>query len=66
MSIAPPVPAKQPASSDASTPSPRLGLALVLLTGAQLMIVLDATIVNIALPSVQRELGSAGRTSPGL
>lgn len=57
MSIAPPVPAEQPASSDVSTPGPRLGLALVLLTGAQLMIVLDATIVNIALPSVQRELG---------
>ncbi|MDQ4037968.1 MAG: DHA2 family efflux MFS transporter permease subunit [Actinomycetota bacterium] len=56
MSVAPPVPAEPPASSDEVTPSPRLGLALVLLTGAQLMIILDATIVNIALPSVQREL----------
>ena len=57
MAVAPPVPAEPPASADVPTPSPRLGLALVLLTGAQLMIVLDATIVNIALPSVQRELG---------
>jgi len=57
MSVAPPVPAQPPASSDSTTSSPRLGLALVLLTGAQLMIILDATIVNIALPSVQRELG---------
>ena len=57
MSIAsPPVPAEPPVAPVASTPSPRLGLALVLLTGAQLMIVLDATIVNIALPSVQAEL----------
>jgi len=53
MSIAsPPVPADPPAApATLSTPSPRLGLALVLLTGAQLMIVLDATIVNIALQS---------------
>ncbi|MGI8720922.1 MAG: MFS transporter [Geodermatophilaceae bacterium] len=57
MSIAsPPVPAEPPTAPAQRTPSPRLGLALVLLTGAQLMIVLDATIVNIALPSVQREL----------
>ena len=57
MSVAsPPVPAEPPASSDAPPRSPRLGLALVLLTGAQLMIILDATTVNIALPSVQREL----------
>jgi EmrB/QacA subfamily drug resistance transporter len=32
------------------------GLALLVIAGAQLMIVLDATIVNIALPSIQRAL----------
>lgn len=57
MSVAPPVPAEPPAPMDVDTRRPRLGLALVLLTGAQLMIVLDGTIVNIALPSIQRELG---------
>ena len=34
----------------------RPGLALAVITGAQLMIVLDATIVNIALPQVQSAL----------
>ncbi len=33
-----------------------LGLALLVIATAQLMIVLDASIVNIALPSIQREL----------
>lgn len=33
------------------------GLALAVICGAQLMIVLDATIVNVALPSIQRHLG---------
>lgn len=33
-----------------------LGLALVVIAAAQLMVVLDATIVNIALPSVQQAL----------
>jgi EmrB/QacA subfamily drug resistance transporter len=32
------------------------GLALVLLAGAQFMVVLDATIVNVALPSIQKAL----------
>jgi len=34
-----------------------LGLALVLITAAQLMVVLDATVVNIALPHIQTSLG---------
>ncbi|MFL6101621.1 MAG: MFS transporter [Actinomycetales bacterium] len=34
-----------------------LGLALVLITAAQLMVVLDATVVNIALPHIQTALG---------
>ncbi|GIG58753.1 MFS transporter [Longispora fulva] len=33
------------------------GIALAVITSAQLMIVLDATIVNIALPQIQRALG---------
>ena len=37
-----------------------LGLALVVIASAQLMVVLDATIVNVALPHVQRALGFSG------
>ncbi len=37
-----------------------LGLALVVIAAAQLMIVLDATIVNVALPQMQRSLGISG------
>ena len=33
-----------------------LGLALVLISAAQLMVVLDATVVNIALPHIQTTL----------
>src|ERR1700736_3765196 len=40
--------------------STRLGLALVVIASAQLMVVLDATIVNVALPHVQRALGFSG------
>ena len=35
----------------------RRWLALVLLAGAQFVVVLDASIVNVALPSIDRELG---------
>jgi EmrB/QacA subfamily drug resistance transporter len=38
----------------------RLGLALVVIATAQLMVVLDATIVNVALPYVQHALGFSG------
>jgi EmrB/QacA subfamily drug resistance transporter len=37
-----------------------LGLALVVIATAQLMVVLDATIVNVALPDVQRALHFSG------
>jgi len=37
-----------------------LGLALIVIATAQLMIVLDATIVNVALPHIQRSLGFSG------
>jgi EmrB/QacA subfamily drug resistance transporter len=63
-----------PASSAGSTPdipdytaipataggSRRLGLALLVIATAQLMVVLDATIVNVALPHIQRALGFSG------
>ena len=38
-------------------PDPRRWWALAVLAAAQLMIVLDASIVNIALPSAQEDLG---------
>ncbi len=38
-------------------PDPRRWRALMVIAIAQLMIILDASIVNIALPSAQRELG---------
>jgi EmrB/QacA subfamily drug resistance transporter len=38
-------------------PVPRRWVALVFIALAQLMVVLDATVVNIALPSAQRALG---------
>jgi MFS family permease len=34
-----------------------LGIALVVISAAQLMVMLDLTIVNVALPSIQRSLG---------
>jgi MFS family permease len=37
-----------------------LGLALVVIAAAQLMVVLDATIVNVALPHIQDALGFSG------
>jgi EmrB/QacA subfamily drug resistance transporter len=41
----------------AEGPDPRRWWGLVIIALAQLMVVLDATIVNIALPSAQRDLG---------
>jgi EmrB/QacA subfamily drug resistance transporter len=38
----------------------RLGLALVVIATAQLMVVLDATIVNVSLPHIQQALGFSG------
>ncbi len=43
--------------SSAEAPDPRRWWALAVLAAAQLMIVLDGSIVNIALPSAQRDLG---------
>ena len=39
-----------------SPPDPRRWIALVLLCAAQFMVVLDASIVNVALPSIQTDL----------
>jgi EmrB/QacA subfamily drug resistance transporter len=42
---------------NSSAPVIRTALALAVLAGAQLMIVLDSTIVNIAMPDMQKALG---------
>jgi len=47
-------------SPGTGAPQRRLGLALAVIATAQLMIVLDATIVNVALPHIQRALGFSG------
>jgi EmrB/QacA subfamily drug resistance transporter len=47
-------------ASGAATGNRRLGLALVVIAAAQLMVVLDATIVNVALPHIQHALGFSG------
>jgi EmrB/QacA subfamily drug resistance transporter len=46
--------------SEAAPPPRRLGLALAVIATAQLMVVLDATIVNVALPRIQDALGFSG------
>jgi hypothetical protein len=43
----------------------RSGLALAVIAVAQLMVVLDATIVNVALPSMQRSLGFSTESHRG-
>jgi len=62
-------PAPGPQSVTGRTASPgvtagggsrRLGLALLVIATAQLMVVLDGTIVNVALPHIQRALGFSG------
>jgi EmrB/QacA subfamily drug resistance transporter len=46
-----------PSAAGATAPNPHRWAALAFIAMAQLMIVLDITIVNIALPSVQADLG---------
>jgi EmrB/QacA subfamily drug resistance transporter len=41
---------------DAASPTSRAGVALAIMLSAQLMIILDATVVNIALPHIQTSL----------
>jgi hypothetical protein len=52
-----PVAASTPSSG---APTRRLGLALAVIATAQLMVVLDATIVNVALPHIQTALHFSG------
>jgi EmrB/QacA subfamily drug resistance transporter len=56
-------PASRPGTAGAQAVPPghrHLGLALVVIAAAQLMVVLDATIVNVALPHIQAALGFSG------
>jgi EmrB/QacA subfamily drug resistance transporter len=55
--VRPPEPTPSTPTSESDAPDPRRWWALAVLAAAQLMIVLDGSIVNIALPSAQRELG---------
>jgi EmrB/QacA subfamily drug resistance transporter len=55
----------RPANTDSAAVRSRrshLGLALTVIALAQLMIVLDVTIVNVSLPHVQRALGFSGNS----
>jgi EmrB/QacA subfamily drug resistance transporter len=53
---------RAPGATDGAQGQPgrRLGLALAIIATAQLMVVLDATIVNVALPHIQNALGFSG------
>ncbi|MEU6819552.1 MFS transporter [Streptomyces atriruber] len=52
-----PAPAPAPAPDPTPAPDPKRWWALAVIALAQLMVILDGTIVNIALPSAQRALG---------
>jgi EmrB/QacA subfamily drug resistance transporter len=54
--------ARSPGTGEVGSPPRRLGLALAVIATAQLMVVLDATIVNVALPHIQTALGFSGTT----
>ena len=47
-----------------SAPVTRKGLALVLLAAAQFIVVLDASIVNVALPSIGKGLDFSEENLP--
>ncbi|MFD8482222.1 MFS transporter [Kitasatospora sp. NPDC059673] len=49
--------------SETLQPDPRRWKALIFIALAQLMVVLDATVVNIALPSAKEDLGFADSTT---
>src|SRR5215468_9660619 len=48
------------AATATTGPQRHLGLALLVIATAQLMVVLDATIVNVALTHIQHALGFSG------
>jgi len=56
----PATPPGQLAAGEAGPAGRRLGPALAVIATAQLMVVLDASIVNVALPHIQRALGFTG------
>ncbi|GAA4965881.1 hypothetical protein GCM10023238_36980 [Streptomyces heliomycini] len=59
-----PIPARTAGKApDADAPDPRRWTALIVASVATLMVVLDVSIVNIALPQAQRDLamGDANR-----
>jgi EmrB/QacA subfamily drug resistance transporter len=60
MSSAQPLAGRSAVGAAGAGPGRRLGLALVVIATAQLMVILDATIVNVALPDIQRALGFTG------
>src|ERR1700693_1591299 len=61
MSTTQPATGRAPAGgADAGPVRRHLGLALAVIATAQLMVVLDATIVNVALPHIQNALGFSG------
>src|ERR1700728_4502738 len=47
---------QNPETTHSNMAGKHLGLALAVISGAQLMIVLDATIVNVAIPTIHRSL----------
>ena len=55
-----------PQTSHPGTPSdnPGLGLPLIVIATAQLMLVLDDSVANIALPTIQNELGISSAMLP--
>jgi MFS family permease len=48
------------ASASGSEPYPRRWLAAVVMVGAVLMDMIDITIVNVALPTISRDLHASG------
>jgi len=51
-----------PAPAALAVPDPRRWIALALLSVTQFLVVLDASIMNIALPAIGRELGATTQT----
>ena len=52
--------ARHARAATAAQPPRRLGLVLAVIATAQLMVALDLTIVNVALPHIQQALGFSG------
>jgi len=59
MTVTPTGTGSSPSAAQLAPASSRRWLGLACISVAQLMVALDATIINIALPSAQRSLGAA-------